>query len=128
MPATDTASRLTPYIEELLDNEYARENLREGASQLRAAYERSQKRRVKATHDRKLHRKLESAGAALGAGAKALASGRRKPERRRGRRLAWLLGIGVFGAGLALAANEDLRSSLFGTSSHPAQPPEGSRG
>ena len=95
MPATDTASRLTPYIEELLDNEHARENLRKGVSQLRAAYERSKKQRVKA-------------------------------ERRRGRRLVWLLGIGVFGAGLALAANEDLRSSLFGTSSHPGEPPEGS--
>lgn len=97
MPATDTASRLTPYIEELLDNKHARENLREGASQLRAAYERSKKRRVKATRDRK-----------------------------RGHRLVWLLGIGIFGAGLALAANEDLRSSLFGSSSHPGQPSEGS--
>jgi hypothetical protein len=126
MPATDTASRLTPYIEELLDNEHARENLRKGGSQLRAAYERSKKRRTKATRDREVRRQLESAATALGTGAKALASGRRKPERRRGRRLVWLLGIGVFGAGLALAANEDLRSSLFGTSSHPGQSPEGS--
>jgi len=101
MPATDTASRLIPYIEELLDNEQARENLREGVNQLRAAYERSTKRRVKATHDR-------------------------KSERRRGRRLVWLLGIGTFGAGLVLAANKDLRSSLFGSSSHPGQPSEGS--
>jgi hypothetical protein len=124
MPATDTASRLTPYIEELLDNEHARENLRKGVSQLRAAYERSKKRRIKATRDRKLRRQLESAATALGAGAKALASGRRKPERRRGRRLVWLLGI--LGVGVVLAANEDLRSSLFGTSSHPGQPPEGS--
>lgn len=95
MPATDTASRLTPYIEELLDNKHARENLREGAT-------------------------------ALGAGVKAIASGRRKPKRRRGRRLVWLLGIGTLGAGLALAANEDLRSSLFGSSSQPGQPSEGS--
>lgn len=88
MPATDMASRLTPYIEELLDNKHARENLREGA--------------------------------------KALANGRRKLERRRGRRLMWLLGIGIFGVGLALAANEDLRASLFELSSHPRQPSEGS--
>lgn len=126
MPATATASRLTPYIEELLDNEHARENLREGVGQLRGAYERSKKRRVKAAHDRKLRRQLESAATALGVGAKALASGRRKPERRRGRRLVWLLGIGVVGAGLALAASEDLRSSLFGSSSQPGQPSEGS--
>jgi hypothetical protein len=95
MPTTDTASRLTPYIGELLDNEHVRGNLREGASQLRAAYERSKKRRVKAV-------------------------------RRRGRRLVWLLGLGIFGFGLALAASEDLRSSLFGSSSHPGQPLEGS--
>ena len=126
MPATDTASRLTPYIEELLDNESARENLGKGVSQLRAAYERSKKRRIKATRDRKLRRQLESAATALGAGAKALASGRRKPERRRGRRLVWLLGIVGVGVGLALAANEELRSSLFRTSSHPSQSPEGS--
>lgn len=126
MPATDTASRLTPYIEELLDNEHARDNLREGASQLRGAYERSKKRRVKATRDRKLRRQLESATTALGAGAKALASGPRKPKRRRGRRLVWLLGIGTLGAGLALAASEDLRSSLFGSSSASGQPSEGS--
>jgi hypothetical protein len=126
MPAADTTSRLTPYIEELLDNEHARENLREGASQLRAAYERSKKRRVKAAHDRKLRRQLESAATALGAGAKALASGRREPVRRRGRRLVWLLGIGIFGVGLALAASEDLRSSLFGSSSHLGQSSEGS--
>jgi hypothetical protein len=94
MPTTDMASRLTPYIEELLENEHARKNLREGASR-------------------------------LGAGAKALARRRRKPERRRGRRLVWLLGIVGVGVGLALA-NEDLRSSLFGTSSHPGQSPEGS--
>jgi hypothetical protein len=122
MPATDTASRLTPYIEELLENEYAQGNLREGASQLRAAYKRSKKRRVKATHDRKLRRQLEEAATALGAGAKALASGRRKPERRGRKRLVWLLGIGIFGAALALAANEDLRSSLFGSGSQ--LPPE----
>jgi hypothetical protein len=96
MPATDTATRLTPYIEELLNNEHARENLREGASKLRAAFERSKKRRVKAIPDRKLRR-----------------------------RLVWLLGAGIFGVGLALAANEDLRSSLFGSSSHPEQFSEG---
>jgi hypothetical protein len=126
MSTTDTASRLTPYIEELLDNEHARKNLRKGVSQLRVAYEGSKKRRIKATRDRKLGRQLESAATALGEGAKALASGRRRPERRRGRRLVWLLGIVGVGVSLALAANEDLRSSLFGTSSHPSQPPEGS--
>ncbi|HMJ74086.1 MAG TPA: hypothetical protein VK471_12085 [Solirubrobacterales bacterium] len=96
MPVADISSRLTPYVEELLDNDYARESMREGGLKLRA-------------------------------GAKALASGRRKPPGRRGRRLLLLLGISIVGAGLALAADEDLRSSLFGAGSE-AETSEGNRG
>jgi hypothetical protein len=118
MPAPDTASRLAPYVEELLDNRYAQENLRDGAAKLRAAYERSKKRRVKPDRDRKLHRQLGTAATSLGEGARALASGRRKPAKRRGRRLVLLLGVAALGVGLALAS-EDVRASLFGTSSEP---------
>jgi len=125
MPATETASRLTPYVEELLDNSYARENLRNGATKLRAAYERSQKRRVKSASDRKLRRQLGIAATSIGEGARALASGRRKPAKRRGRRLMLLIGVGALGAGLALASNEGLRSSIFGSGSQPENP-EGS--
>ncbi len=125
MPATDTTSRLTPYVQELLDNEYARENLRDGAAKLRTAYERSRKRPVKAARDRKLRRQLGVAATSIGEGARALASGRRKPAKRRGRRSVLLLGIGALGVGLALAANEDLRSSLFGSSSQSEQTPKG---
>jgi hypothetical protein len=70
MPAT-AASRLTPYVQELLDNEYAQ-------------------------------------------------------EKRRGRRLVMLLGIGALGTGVALAASEDLRSSVFGSASQSESTPEGS--
>jgi hypothetical protein len=125
MPAT-AASRLTPYIEELLDNEYAQENLLNGAARLRAAYERSKKRRVNAARDRKLRRQLMVAALSLGEGAKALAGGRRKPPKRRGRRLVMLLGIGALGTGVALAASEDLRSSLFGSASQSESTPGGS--
>jgi hypothetical protein len=52
MPPSYTASRITaPYVEQLLEDETARENLRRGADKLRDAYERSQKRRVKASGD-----------------------------------------------------------------------------
>jgi hypothetical protein len=125
MPAT-AASRLTPYIQELLDNEYAQENLLEGAAKLSAAYERSQERRVEVARDRKLRRQLRAAALLLGEGAKAVADGRRKPPRRRGRRLVMLLGISALGAGVALAVSEDLRSSLFGSASHSEPIPEGS--
>jgi hypothetical protein len=118
MPAaTDVTSRLTPYVQELLENEYARDNLREGADRLRNAYERSQKRRVKAARDEKLRHQLGAAAGALGIGAKALASGRRKPPRRRGRALLALLAGVAIGGAVALAANDDLRSSLLGSGS-----------
>jgi hypothetical protein len=125
MPAT-AASRLAPYVQELLDNEYAQENLLDGAGKLRDAYERSKKRRVKAARDRKLRRQLRVAAHSIGEGARALAGERRKPPRRRGRRLVMLLGFGAVGAGVALAASEDLRSSIFGSVSQSEPTPEGS--
>ncbi|HEV7400085.1 MAG TPA: hypothetical protein VGN84_07415 [Solirubrobacterales bacterium] len=124
MPAT--ASRFTPYVQELLDNEYAQENLLNGATKLRAAYGRSKKRRVNAARDRKLRRQLTVAALSLGEGAKALAGGRRKPPKRRGRRLVMFLGIGALGTGVALAVNEDPRSSLFGSALHSEPTSEGS--
>jgi hypothetical protein len=48
MTASDTTARVTPYIEELLENSYARENLRDAAQNLRGAYARAQKRRARA--------------------------------------------------------------------------------
>jgi ferric-dicitrate binding protein FerR (iron transport regulator) len=108
------ASRLTPYVEELLDNRYAQANLREGADKLREAYQRSKKRRVEPARDAKIHKQLEAAMGSIGEGAKALASRRRKPVKRRGRRLALLAGVAALAAGVALAANDSLRSSLLG--------------
>jgi hypothetical protein len=126
MPAaTDVTSRLTPYVEELLENEYARDNLREGADRLRSAYERSQKRRIKAARDEKLRHQLEAAAVSLGIGAKALAGGHRKPARRRGRAaLALLAGVAIGGA-VALAASEELRSSLIGSGGSTGAPDTG---
>jgi len=130
MPAaTDVTSRLTPYVEELLENDYARDNLREGADRLRDAYERSQKRRVKAARDAKLRHQLEAAAASLGVGAKALASGGRRPRRRRGRALlALLAGVAIGGAVALVANNEELRASLLGSTGSPGEPStDGSR-
>lgn len=116
MPASETASRITPYIEQLLEDESARENLRRGADKLREAYERSQKRRVNAADDKKLRRQLKSAARLIGDGATTLRDGTQKPKRRR-RRMLKLLTVAVVGAGAALALSDDLRSALLGSGS-----------
>lgn len=126
MASTDAVSRLTPYIEQLLEDESARDNLRQGAGKLRGAYRRSQKRRVKAAKDKRLRRQVQSAVQSLAAGATALAHDTQKPKKRRGRTLLTLLTLGAIGAGIAVALNEDLRSSLLGSSGGGEQSSEGS--
>jgi len=126
MSASDTGSRITPYIEQILEDESARANLRRGADKLRDAYERSQKRRVKATRDEKLRRQLTSAAQLLGEGATALMDDVQKPKKRRRRLLMRVLVVGAVGAGVALALNEDLRSSVFGAGSTSGQDGGGS--
>jgi hypothetical protein len=125
MASTDAVSRLTPYIEQLLEDESARDNLRQGADKLRGAYQRSRKKRVKAAKDKRLRRQLQSAAQSLAAGATALAHDTRKPKKRRGRKLLALLTLAAIGAGVAIALNEDLRSSLLGSSADPEQSTDG---
>jgi hypothetical protein len=115
MAFTDAPSRLMPLAEELLDNAYARENLREGAEKLRDAYGRAQKRRVKPSRDRKLRRQFEAAIAALDEGTAALASGRKKPKRTGRKLVLMVLALAGAGAAAALALNEDLRESVLGS-------------
>jgi hypothetical protein len=106
---------MLPLAEELLDNRYARENLREGAEKLRDAYGRSQKRRVKPSRDRKLRRQFEAAIAAIDEGTAALASGRQKPKRTGRKAMLTVVALGLAGAGAALALNDGLREQVFGS-------------
>jgi hypothetical protein len=115
MALTNAPSRMLPLAQELLDNQYARENLREGAEKLRDAYGRAQKRRVKPSRDRKLRRQFEAAIAALDEGTAALASGRAKPKRTGRKVVLTVLALGAAGSAAALALNEDLRESVFGS-------------
>jgi hypothetical protein len=108
-------SQLMPLAEELLDNNYARENLQEGAEKLRSAYERSRKRRVKPSKDRKLRKQIEAAVQALDEGTAALASGRTKPKRTGRKVVLTLLGLTVAGTAAVLATNEELRNSVLGS-------------
>lgn len=105
MRTTDTASRIAPYVEQLAENEYARENLRKGAESLRAAYARSQKRRVKSARDEKLHHQVGKAVSSLAEGTRALASGRQKPKRHWPKRAAMAAGVAA-AAGVAIAAKD----------------------
>lgn len=125
MASTDAVSRLTPYIEQLLEDESARDNLRQGADKLRGAYQRSQKRRVKAAKDKRLHSQLRGAVQSLAGGATALAHDTQKPKKYHGRTLLALLTLGAIGAGVAIALNEDLRSSLLGSSANAEQSSDG---
>jgi hypothetical protein len=111
---TDIPSKLKPFAEELLDNTYARDNLQEGAEKLRDAYERSRKRRVKPSKDRKLRKQLEAAIAAIDEGTAALASGRKQPKRTGRNLLLVLLGAAVAGAAAVLATNDELRGKVLG--------------
>lgn len=115
MAVTDAPSRLLPLAEELLENAYARDNLREGAEKLCDAYGRARKRRVKPSRDRKLRRQFEAAIAALDEGTAALASGGKKPKRTGRKVVLAVLAVTGAGAAAALALNEDLRQSVFGS-------------
>jgi hypothetical protein len=125
MTASDTTARITPYIEELLENDYARENLRDAARNIRAAYGRVRKRRAKAARDERLRRQVQAAARSLTEAGRALRTGRRKPRRRWGRRLLLLLGLGIAAAGIAVAADEELRASILGTPEAPPAPVSG---
>lgn len=117
MPLSPTKipSKLMPLAGELLDNDYARENLQEGAEKLREAYDRSRKRRVDPTKDRKVRKQVEAALHAIDEGTAALASGRQKPKRT-GRKVALtMIGFAVAGARVVLATNEDLRDQVIGS-------------
>jgi hypothetical protein len=108
MATMDQTARVAPYLKELMDNDYVQQNLREGITRLRAAYDRAQKRRVEPTRDEKLRQQVSSAAQSITEAARALQSGRRKPEPRWGPRLAVLAGLAVAGGVAALWARERL--------------------
>ena len=116
------ASRVGPIAERLLSNEYAQENIREGVENLRAAYRRASKRRVKPAEDRRVREQVRRGAASLAEAASALKTGRQKPKRRRGRAVLLLVGVAGVGTAAALASSEELRAKLFG---QPADGPAG---
>ena len=115
MKLLNAGSRFAPIAEELIENQYARERLQDGANKLHDAYSRAQKRRVKPTRDRKLRAQFEAAISALDEGSAALFSGRRKPKRSGRKLLLGAVGLGAAGLVAAVAVNDELRESLLGS-------------
>jgi hypothetical protein len=115
MAVAESASRVGPYVERLAQNAYVQNNLLDAVENLRAAYERAQKRRVKPARDEKIRRQVREAALSLKEAGQALQSGRQKPKKRRGKRMLTVVGVGVAGVAVALAASEELRSKLFDT-------------
>ena len=113
MTATESASRLGPYVERLLQNAYVQDNLLDAVENLREAYERAQKRRVEPARDEKIRRQLRQSALSLQKAGEALKSGRQKPKKRRGKQTLVLVSLGAVGVAAALAASEEFRSKLF---------------
>jgi hypothetical protein len=105
---------IAPYVERFLDNSYARDNLDDAASALRDAYRRVARKGPAAAGDRKFRDRITDAVIAIRESADALQTGRRRPKGRLRKRALMVAGAGVLAIGVALAANEDLRASLFG--------------
>jgi hypothetical protein len=113
MTATESASRLGPYVERLLQNADVQDNLLDAVENLREAYERAQKRRVEPARDEKIRRQLGQSLLSLQKAGEALKSGRQKPKKHRAKRMLALASLGAVGVAGALAASEELRSKLF---------------
>jgi hypothetical protein len=107
-----------------LENTYVQENLRDGVDKLSAAYQRARKRRVEPTRDEKLRRQLRSAGESIAEGGRALRSGRRKPERRWGPRVARGRRARLGRAAAAVWANQRLTGEPSGPEQEVPKPAE----
>jgi hypothetical protein len=121
MLRSDTATSVTPFLERALDNRYAQENLSDAAENLRAAYRRASKRRVEPTRDKKLREQLRQAALSITEAGSAIKTGRQKPRKRWGRRVLVVIGVGTVGAATALAASDELRSTVFGDGAEPQE-------
>jgi hypothetical protein len=124
---SDTAARVTPFLERALDNRYAQENLSDAAEKLRAAYRRASKRRVEPTRDKKLREQLREAGLSLTEAGRAIKTGRQKPRKRWRRRILVVIGVGTVGAAAALAASEEFRDTVFGDGAEPQEQGDAAR-
>jgi hypothetical protein len=125
MVGTKTAARAAPYMQRMIDNRYAQENLSDGLESLRAAYRRASKRRVEPTRDEKIREQIRHAALSITEAARAIKTGRSKPKPRWGRRVLVVVGVGAVGAAAALAVSEELRNAVLGGEDGESQQSDG---
>jgi NADPH-dependent 2,4-dienoyl-CoA reductase/sulfur reductase-like enzyme len=121
MLGNDGTARAMAFLGSLVDNRYAQENLRDAVEQVGAAYRRASKRRVEPTRDEKLREQLRQAALSITEAARAVKTGRQKPRKRWGRRMLVVIGVGAVGVAAALAASEELRSTILGDGAEPQE-------
>jgi ferric-dicitrate binding protein FerR (iron transport regulator) len=102
-----------PYVQRLVQDPDVRDDVRVAFENLRSAYGRVSNGKAPARalmEDKKLHKDLQRAGAAVRSASSSLRQGPKKPKRRR---LGRMLLLGIVGAGLAIALSEDLRNKVL---------------
>jgi hypothetical protein len=100
MSATDQISRITPYLERVLRDDYVQEQLGDAVTGLRRSSRRAKGRRAtEAFKDRRLRNQLSAAAGSLIAAARALTQP--EPPKRHWLRRALLLAAAAGGATLA---------------------------
>ena len=110
MAVTDRAARVAPYVEQLLEDEGVRENIRQAVDATRQAYgrARAKRRTSQALKDRKVQRRVRDAMQAAGEALTEIARGPQKRDRARRRRT--LAALALAGGGLAVALNPQARA------------------
>ena len=109
--AAGKAARNNPYVNQLIEDDELRDNLRTAYESARKAYGRiNGKGPVKAlTEDKKVQKELREAAGSLRDAADTLRSANKRKKRSGGRKLVLLF----VGAGLALALSEGLRKKVL---------------
>jgi hypothetical protein len=109
--AAGKAARHNPYVNQLIEDDELRDNLRTAYESARKAYGRiNGKGPVKAlTEDKKVQKELREAAGSLRDAAETLRGANKRKQRSGGRKLVLLL----VGAGLALALSEGLRKKVL---------------
>lgn len=113
MAVPDQAARVAPYVEQLLDDDQVRKQIRRAANATRQAFlrARGKKGASKTLKDRKVQRRVQEAMQAAGEAVNQL--GRAPQKRKRSRRGRALAGLAIGGGGLALALNSEVREKAL---------------